>query len=94
MAFPFDYYLIDEITAAGDQKFREKSKRLLLERKKTSNFLMVDHNLWGLQIHCNRAFLLESGGITDYANVKEAIDIHTKTLLAELPPESGVPHAA
>lgn len=94
MAFPFDYYLIDEITAAGDQKFREKSKRLLLERKKNSNFLMVDHNLWGLQIHCNRAFLLESGGITEYANVKEAIDIHTKTLLAELPPESGVPHAA
>lgn len=93
MAFPFDYYLIDEITAAGDQKFREKSKRLLLDRKKTSNFLMVDHNLWGLQIHCNRAFLLESGGITEYANVKEAIDIHTKTLLAELPPESGVPHA-
>ncbi|MCP9835107.1 ABC transporter ATP-binding protein [Cyanobium sp. La Preciosa 7G6] len=94
MAFPFDYYLIDEITAAGDQKFREKSKRLLLDRKKTSNFLMVDHNLWGLQIHCNRAFLLESGGITEYANVKEAIDIHTKTLLAELAPESGVPHAA
>lgn len=94
MAFPFDYYLIDEITAAGDQKFREKSKRLLLDRKKTSNFLMVDHNLWGLQIHCNRAFLLESGKITEYTSVQEAINIHTKTLLAELPPESEVSHAA
>jgi capsular polysaccharide transport system ATP-binding protein len=94
MAFPFDYYLIDEITAAGDQKFREKSKRLLLDRKKTSNFLMVDHNLWGLQIHCNRAFLLESGRITEYASVQDAINIHTKTLLAELPPESDVSNAA
>jgi capsular polysaccharide transport system ATP-binding protein len=94
MAFPFDYYLIDEITAAGDQKFREKSKRLLLDRKKTSNFLMVDHNLWGLQIHCNRAFLLESGKITEYTSVQEAINIHAKTLLAELPPESEVSHAA
>ncbi|MCP9859666.1 ABC transporter ATP-binding protein [Cyanobium sp. Cruz-8D1] len=94
MAFPFDYYLIDEITAAGDQKFREKSKRLLLDRKKTSNFLMVDHNLWGLKIHCNRAFLLESGRITEYANVQDAINIHTKTLLAELPPESDVSNAA
>ena len=94
MAFPFDYYLIDEITAAGDQKFREKSKRLLLDRKKTSNFLMVDHNLWGLKIHCNRAFLLESGRITEYASVQDAINIHTKTLLAELPPESEVSNAA
>ena len=94
MAFPFDYYLIDEITAAGDQKFREKSKRLLLDRRKTANFLMVDHNLWGLQIHCNRAFLLESGKITEFDNVEKAIDIHTKSLLAELPPESGVSHAA
>jgi capsular polysaccharide transport system ATP-binding protein len=94
MAFPFDYYLIDEITAAGDQKFREKSKRLLLDRKKTSNFLMVDHNLWGLQIHCNRAFLLDSGIITEYSNVKEAIDVHTKGLLAQLPPASEAYHAA
>ena len=31
MAFEFDVYLIDEVTAAGDQRFREKSKRLLIE---------------------------------------------------------------
>jgi capsular polysaccharide transport system ATP-binding protein len=94
MAFPFDYYLIDEITAAGDQKFREKSKRLLLDRKKTSNFLMVDHNLWGLQIHCNRAFLLDSGRITEYSNVQKAIEIHTKSLLSQLPPSAGEYNAA
>jgi capsular polysaccharide transport system ATP-binding protein len=95
MAFPFDYYLIDEITAAGDQKFREKSKRLLLERKKTANFLMVDHNLWGLKIHCNRAFLLDSGKIEEFDDVQKAIDIHTKSLLAQLPPEAeGISHAA
>ena len=95
MAFPFDYYLIDEITAAGDQKFREKSKRLLLERKKTANFLMVDHNLWGLKFHCDRAFLLESGKIVEFNDVQQAIDIHTKNLLAELSPDtSELSHAA
>lgn len=87
MAFHFDYYLIDEITAAGDQKFREKSKRLLMERKSTSNFLMVDHNLWGLKLHCDRAFLVDGGKITVYDNVDEAVKIHTESLLGSLPPQ-------
>ena len=32
MAFDFDTYLIDEVTAAGDINFRNKSKKALLEK--------------------------------------------------------------
>jgi capsular polysaccharide transport system ATP-binding protein len=80
MAFDFDVYLIDEVTNAGDQRFREKSKNLLLEKRKTSDFLMVDHNLWGLKLHCDRAFLLENGRIEQFDDLEEAIAVHRDRL--------------
>jgi len=83
MAFDFDVYLIDEVTSAGDQRFREKSKQLLLDKKKSSDFLMVDHNLWGLKFHCDRAFLLEGGKIEIYDNLEEAVILHTERLLSK-----------
>lgn len=82
MAFDFDIYLIDEVTAAGDQRFREKSKRILMERRQSSDFLMVDHNLWGLKLHCNRAFILDGGKIEVYDDLDRAVALHTEQLLA------------
>ncbi|MFN9628961.1 MAG: ABC transporter ATP-binding protein [Cyanobacteriota bacterium] len=82
MAFNFDVYLIDEVTAAGDQRFREKSKRVLMERKKHADFLMVDHNLWGLKLHCDRAFILDGGKIEEFSNLDEAVTLHTERLLS------------
>jgi capsular polysaccharide transport system ATP-binding protein len=82
MAFDFDVYLIDEVTAAGDQRFREKSKFLLMERKKVDDFLMVDHNLWGLKLHCDRAFILEGGKIEEFSDLDQAVALHTERLLA------------
>ena len=82
MAFDFDVYLIDEVTAAGDQRFREKSKQILLQRRRNADFLMVDHNLWGLKLHCDRAFLLDGGKIEIYADLDEAVRLHTERLLA------------
>jgi capsular polysaccharide transport system ATP-binding protein len=82
MAFDFDVYLIDEVTAAGDQRFREKSKRVLMERKKYADFLMVDHNLWGLKLHCDRAFILDGGKIEEFSDLDEAVALHTERLLA------------
>ena len=90
MAFNFDVYLIDEVTAAGDQRFREKSKKILLDRRRTSDFLMVDHNLWGLKLHCDRAFILHGGKIEEYTDLDEAVVIHTEQLLAA-PAVRGLP---
>jgi capsular polysaccharide transport system ATP-binding protein len=89
MAFDFDVYLIDEVTAAGDQRFREKSRRLLMERKKVADFLMVDHNLWGLKLHCDRAFILDGGKIEEFSDLDEAVALHTERLLAT-PTQRGI----
>ena len=80
MAFDFDVYLIDEVTNAGDQRFRDKSKSLLLEKRKKADFLMVDHNLWGLKLHCDRAFILDQGRIEQFDDLEEAIAVHRDRL--------------
>jgi capsular polysaccharide transport system ATP-binding protein len=80
MAFDFDVYLIDEVTNAGDARFREKSKELLLEKRRNSDFLMVDHNLWGLKLHCDCAFLLEDGKIEVFTDLERAISVHRERL--------------
>ena len=81
MAFDFDIYLIDEVTGAGDIHFREKSKKALLEKKQNSDFIIVDHNMWGTQFNCNKAFILDKGKLTEYESLKEAIKKY-KTLFS------------
>ena len=80
MAFDFDIYLIDEVTSAGDERFRKKSKEYLAKKKENADFIMVDHNLYGLQIHCNKAFLLHRGSLIEFDNVEEGIAQHKKFL--------------
>ena len=80
MAFDFDTYLIDEVTSAGDEGFRKKSRDYLARIKENSDFIMVDHNLWGLKIHCNKAFLLHKGNLIEFNDIDEGIAQHKKFL--------------
>jgi capsular polysaccharide transport system ATP-binding protein len=81
MAFDFDVYLIDEVTSAGDERFRAKSREILQERHKNADFIMVDHNLLGLKLHCNRAFLLHQGKLIEFDSLSEGIEMHKSLLL-------------
>ena len=80
MAFHFDVYLIDEVTSAGDERFRKRSREKLEERHETSDFIMVDHNLWGLKFHCDKALLIHNGSLMEYSNLEEGIEMHKKLL--------------
>ena len=46
-------------------------------------FMLVDHNLWGLQFHCKRALLLHNGSLFEFDDLDEAISSHKRLL--ELP---------
>ena len=80
MAFDFDIYLIDEVTSAGDERFRKRSKKVLEKKHAKSDFIMVDHNLWGLKFHCDRALLLHNGSIIEFDDLQEGIRVHKKLL--------------
>ena len=80
MAFDFDVYLIDEVTSAGDERFRKRSKEVLEQRHETADFIMVDHNLWGLKFHCDRALLLHNGSLIEFDDLEEGIATHKRLL--------------
>lgn len=95
MAFDFDVYLMDEVTAVGDQAFREKAKQMVQWRSEKASFVMVSHNLWGLKLQCDRALILHEGKLTSYASIDEAIRVHREQLgvevktMAQQPPDQG-----
>ncbi|EKR7577056.1 ABC transporter ATP-binding protein, partial [Escherichia coli] len=55
MAFRFDYYLVDEVTAVGDARFKQKCEDLFKARHKEASFLMVSHSLGSLKNYCDAA---------------------------------------
>lgn len=73
MAFDFDYYLIDEVTAVGDAAFRKKSGALIQRNRQKSQFLMVSHNLNDIKKYCDMALLIGRQRVQVYEDVAEAI---------------------
>lgn len=74
MAFKFDYYLVDEVTAVGDARFKQKCSELFKSRHLESSFLMVSHSLNSLKEFCDVAICFEKNNIISYYdNVENAI---------------------
>lgn len=75
MAFKFDYYLVDEVTAVGDARFKQKCAELFKERHKEASFLMVSHSLNSLKEFCDVALLVRRNNIvTFYDEITDAIN--------------------
>ena len=74
MAFKFDYYIVDEVTAVGDVRFKEKCAQLFKERHKESSFLMVSHSLNSLKEFCDVAIVFkDDNAVGFYEDVHEGI---------------------
>ena len=79
MAFDFDIYLIDEVTAVGDANFKRKSKALLEERLHRAHLIYTSHNMDEIARLCNRVVLLRPGGdVTVYDDVRQGIAAYQK----------------
>lgn len=75
MAFKFDYYIVDEVTAVGDARFKEKCAQLFKERHKESSFLMVSHSLNSLKEFCDVAIVFkDDNAIGFYEDVQEGVE--------------------
>jgi capsular polysaccharide transport system ATP-binding protein len=74
MAFDYDYYLIDELTAVGDQKFREKAQAAFAQKRGRASIIMVSHNLDQLKRDCEVGIYMKKGSIVVYPDIGRAID--------------------
>lgn len=77
MAFKFDYYLVDEVTAVGDARFKQKCADLFKSRHQESSFLMVSHSLGSLKEFCDAAlFIGRDNQVKYFESVDEAIAVY------------------
>ena len=77
MAFKFDYYLVDEVTAVGDARFKQKCADLFNSRHKEASFLMVSHSLNSLKEYCDLGIVLtRNATLCVKENIEEAINYY------------------
>ena len=77
MAFKFDYYLVDEVTAVGDARFKQKCADLFKARHKEASFLMVSHSLGSLKEFCDVAlFIGRDNQVQYFESVEMAIEFY------------------
>jgi capsular polysaccharide transport system ATP-binding protein len=80
MAFKFDYYLVDEVTAVGDARFKAKCSELFKSKNENSNFIMVSHNLNSLIEFCDCAVLIDRNSKHFvFDNVSDAINMYKES---------------
>lgn len=80
MAFVFDCYIIDELTAVGDKNFRDKSARVFKEKRNSASFIKVSHNLMELKEECDMGLVLDKGKVTLYDSIDEALDVYKSNI--------------
>lgn len=61
LAFSFDVYLVDELTAVGDAAFRKKSREAFREVVKTGSVIMVSHQEGALKEFCQAGIFIDHG---------------------------------
>jgi capsular polysaccharide transport system ATP-binding protein len=76
MAIQFDCYLIDELTAVGDEKFRKKCKEVFDTRLAGADVIVVSHQPNTMKDYCDMAAVLHDGHIRFYDDLAEAIEIY------------------
>ncbi len=78
LAIDFECYLVDEITAVGDARFRKRSREAFMSKLDRANILMVSHGMGTLREYCEAGIVLHEGKLTYYDDLEEAI-LHQQT---------------
>lgn len=78
IAVEFDCFLIDEVIAVGDSRFKKKSRLELFEKRADRAIVLVSHDPEQVRKYCNRAALLESGRLKVLDSVSEALTLYKK----------------
>lgn len=85
MAIRFDTYLVDEVTAVGDQAFRAQSEAMLADRLSRAGAIVVSHSLPLLRRICDCGAVLEGGRLVFHDDLETAIAEHLSDLARTVP---------
>ncbi|WP_343614697.1 ABC transporter ATP-binding protein [Novosphingobium sp.] len=76
LAVDFDCYIVDEVTAVGDARFRRRCEEELLSRRDRAALIMTSHDPGVLERYCTRGAVLYGGVLTFFNTAAEANEVH------------------
>jgi capsular polysaccharide transport system ATP-binding protein len=76
LAIDFDCYPIDEVIAAGDQRFMRRSREELFEKRADRSMILASHVGEIIKTYCSRALVLHRGRGKIFADLDLAYDIY------------------
>jgi capsular polysaccharide transport system ATP-binding protein len=82
MGIAFDWYLVDELTAVGDSRFKKKSLALYRSRLQDAGLLMVSHSINTIRTYCTAGLVLDGGRARYYPDIAEAVAAHERNMAA------------
>lgn len=85
MAFDFDCYIVDELTAVGDQRFRQKSREVFAEKRGKACFVKVSHNMKEIREECDSVIFLNGGNLYFFPDASEGIAQYQAVVKGEEP---------
>jgi capsular polysaccharide transport system ATP-binding protein len=73
LAFDFEVYLVDELTAVGDAAFKKKSRQAFRDLSDRAGLIMVSHDEKTLQEYCQAGIWLHQGQAHWFDRVDDAL---------------------
>lgn len=81
LAIRFDLYLIDEVTAVGDARFRRKCQAAFEARAAESDVIIVSHDEGTIRAWCDMGLVLGQGRLEMFEDLDAAIAQHRRRML-------------
>ncbi|UAK24991.1 ABC transporter ATP-binding protein [Sphingomonas nostoxanthinifaciens] len=76
LAISFQCYLVDEVTSAGDERFRVRCEEALLHRRDNATLIMISHDPGTLRQFCRRGAVVYGGNLVFFDTIDEASEVH------------------
>lgn len=80
LAFDFDVYISDEVTAAGDAVFRQKAEKAFKNLADRAGLIMVSHGEGTLRQFCTAGIWLDNGRAYWFDDIEDALKNYKKSV--------------
>jgi capsular polysaccharide transport system ATP-binding protein len=80
MVVDFDCFLIDEVIAVGDQRFRDKCQAELFERRWDRTMVIISHDANFVKHYCKRAVVIHDKKLRHFVSVDEAYQFYMENV--------------
>jgi capsular polysaccharide transport system ATP-binding protein len=76
LAIDFDCYLVDEVIAAGDQRFHRRSHEELFEKRADRSLILASHVADIVKSYCSRALVMHHGRGSLFGDIDVALQVY------------------